>query len=91
MPLWLPRKPQKEPRSQEATKSGRKKPSQVLCLQRLKESGRLELNQRPLGPEKGPAPTRKSYLRFDAFVVYAEMAKSCKPLQTYAKSSKISW
>ena len=34
--------------------------------------GRNETTE-ALGPEKGPAPTRKSYLRSDDFVVYAEM------------------
>jgi hypothetical protein len=33
--------------------------SQVFVIQGLTESGRLDLNQRPLGPEFGPARAEK--------------------------------
>lgn len=51
----------------------------------------LHPEQRPLGPEFGPAPTKKPPQKSDHFVVCGKIAGVCKPLQTMTKSKGLRW
>jgi hypothetical protein len=55
------------------------------------KSGRLDLNQRPLRPEKTVQPAAKTALRSDDFVTYVKVARYCRPMQTMTNYSDFSW